>query len=233
MQAGMSAHLNITSTISTVYGVTLGTGAEADDCQKTQTVEIAELMGDADGEIALADPVNHVQIECTVSGDGPLGLSISPGTVADPTTLTVISKEVSEAPNQRCTFSARATAHDSFTDPDTSITSVGAEPAIADLEITSVEYSVAESVRRSAEVSDMVLVGTDGTPAHRATVTLRNPFSIQGRGDLPAGVGLGTGGANFAGATTGKVVVGTLTEGEKRADWNRWSVDGNQYQSAS
>lgn len=222
----MSAHLNITSTIATVYGVTLATGARADDCQKTQTVEINELLEHDDGEIGLLDPVNTVNIESTVSGDGPHGLALTPGTVATTSTLTTVSVDVTESPNNRCNFSVRATGADSFTDPDATPADVGAEPTIADLKITSVAYSIAESVSRSSTIDDMVLTGTDGTPAARETVTQRRPFSIQGRGDLPAGVALGGGGATFKGATTGKVVSGSLMSGEKRADWNRWSNDG-------
>lgn len=222
----MSAHLNITSTIATTYGVTLSTGARADDAQKTSRVELSEILESATGEIGLLDPVNRVDVECTVSGEGPVGLSITPGTVANAATLTVISAELTESPNGRPAFSARATSATSFTDPAATVGEVGAEPTIADLEITSVTYSVAESVRRSVEVADMILNGTDGTPAYRATVTQRRPFSISGRGDLPAGVALGSGGAAFVGGNSGKVVCSSLMTGEKRADWNRWSVEG-------
>ena len=78
----------------------------------------------------------------------------------------------------------------------------------------------------------MVLMGTNGEPAARQSVALKNPFDISGRGDVPAGVALGTGGLQFAGGTTGKVVVGTFSESEKRKDWNGWSGSGNQYASA-
>jgi hypothetical protein len=113
------------------------------------------------------------------------------------------------------------------------VAATGAEPAITDLEIVSVEYSVAESVDRSYQVNDLVLVGTDGTPAARGKVTVKGSFSINGRGDLPAGTALGTGGAAFKGGDTGKVLVESLMTGEKRADWNRWSADGSHYKSAA
>lgn len=226
------AHLNITSNIATTYGVTLVAGAEADDCSKTETVEISTVADSASNEIVYADPVNHKRIETQVSGDGPRALSLTAGNVANTATLTVIFNEVNEAPNARPTFTVRAAGHAAFTDPATSISAVGAEPTIADLEITAVEYTVAERVTRSASLTDMVLVGTDGTPAYRETTQLLHPFSIQGRGDLPAGVALGTGGSNFVGADTGKTLVGTLTTGEKRGDWNRWGTDGTRYASA-
>lgn len=228
----MAAHLNITSNIATTYGVTLVSGAEADDCQKTETVEISTVADSATNEIVYANPVNHKRIETQVTGDGPRALSLSAGNVANTATLTVIFNEVTEAPNARPTFTVRAAGHTSFTDPATALSAVGAEPTIADLEITSVDYAVAERVTRSSSLTDMVLVGTDGIPAYRETTQLVNPFSVQGRGDLPAGVALGTGGANFVGGDTGKVLAGTLVTGEKRGDWNRWSVDGTRYASA-
>ena len=225
----MSAHLNITSTIATEYGVTLASGTEADDVSKTTTVEISEVLGADDAEIVLADPVNMAMVETSLSGDGPHALTLTPGAIATPATLTTVSVEVSEAPNSRCQFSIRASGALSFTDPDGTAADVGAEPTIADLTITSAEYSIVESIRRSSTVEDKVLPGTDGTPAARGTHTRRRPFSIAGRGDKPAGVVLGGGGAEFVGATTGKIVVGTMLEGEKRGDWNRWGADGSHY----
>lgn len=228
----MAAHLNITSNIATVYGVTLGGSTEADDCGKTQTVEISTVADAATAEIIEADPVNVVATETTVSGEGPHSLTLTPGTVSTPGDLTVIGVEVSESPNARCQFTVRAAGHASFTDPSGTVSVVGAEPTLADLEITSVAYSIAESVRRSADIQDMVLIGTDGTPAARATVQATYPFSVTGRGDLPAGVALGTGSVEFVGGDSGKVLCSSLTTGEKRADWNRWGVDGTHYLAA-
>jgi hypothetical protein len=228
----MSAHLNITSTIATTYGVTLASGTVADDAQKTSTVEISEVLSAAAAEIIHADPVNVASVESSVSGDGPHSLTLTPATVADPATLTVVNVELTEVPNDRCKFSVKAAGSLPFVDPDGEAGEVGAEPTLADLKPVSVEYAIVESVRRSSTLEDKVLIGTDGTPAARGTITRRRPFAIAGRGDKPAGVTLGGGGAEFVGAATGKVLVGTLMEGEKRGDWNRWSADGQHYLAA-
>lgn len=225
----MAAHLNI----DTTYGVTVPTNSEAESATRTQTVEINELLDSATAEIVSLKPVNVVNIEVVVEGEGPAGLTGTAGVISDPSTVSVISVEVSEAPNARCRFSIRATAADGFTDPGAAEESVGAEPTVADLEITSVTYSIAESVRRSNTLEDKVLIGSDGTPAARETHTRRKPFSINGRGDLPAGVALGTGGAKFTGAATGVTVAGVLREFERRADWNGWGVDGMNAPGAS
>lgn len=229
----MAAHLNITSTIATVYGVTLHADAEADDCGLSQSVEISELAQSTDNEIIAAAPTNTVTKEATVSGDGPIALALTPGTIATPSDFATIELELGESPNNRCTFTARASASAAFTDPAGTVSAVGAEPAIGDLEVTSVEYSIVESVRRTSSITDMVLTGSDGTPAARATTRKMRSFSIAGRGDTPAGVALGTGGTEFVGGDTGVVVVSTLTSGEKRGDWNRWGADGNHYLAAS
>lgn len=228
----MAAHLNITSTIATVYGVTLASGTQADDASKTSTVEVSEVLSTAAAAIIYADPLNMVKVETTVSGDGPHSLSLSAASIATPSTLTVVSVEVTETTNSRCQFSVRAAGHAAFTDPAETPTEVGAEPTIADLTVKSVEYSIVESVRRGSTLEDKVLAGTDGAPAARATVTPRRTFSIVGRGDKPSGLVLGSGGAEFVGATTGKVIVTTLMEGEKRGDWNRHSAEGQHYLAA-
>ena len=225
----MATHINVLTT----YGVTIPAGSEAETATRTKTVEINELLADTTAEVTKAAPVNMQNIEVQVDGDGPFSLALTPGAVGTVSTVTILSVEVSEAPNQRCRFSVRAAAVNSFSDPGTAEASVGAEPTVTDLEITSVTYSVAESVRRTASLEDKVLMGTDGTPAFRATCTERVAFDIAGRGDLPAGPALGTGGAEFYGAATGVTIVGTLRESERRADWNGWGVAGTNYPAAS
>lgn len=226
------AHYNISGDLHT--GITIPAGSEVDSVTRNTRVEINEVIDESTLEIILADPVHMAEREVSVSGDGPIGIALTAADIADPSTLTITRAEISEPnPNNRCTFSVRGASMIAFTDPGTSVTDVGAEPTIADLEIRSVEYSAAESVRRSTELTDLTLVGTDGEPLERATVTPKSNFTINGRGDVPVGVGAGTGGASFKGCATGKVVVGNFGETEKRGDWNGWSVDGGHYKSAS
>lgn len=228
----MAAHRNITTALPT--GISLHADAEADDVQITETVEISELVEQDSGDIIKAAPVNRYDLELVISGEGPHAFTdVAVGTVADPTAYEEISVEVSEAPNQRCTFTLRATAVDGFTDPASAPDAAGAEPGITDLEITSVEYTIAESVRRTAEVEDHVLVGSDGTPTNRARETLKFSFDINGRGDSPAGVALGTGGVAYKTSDTGVTIVNRYMTGEKRKDWNRWGAVGMNYPAAS
>lgn len=228
----MAAHLNITSTIATEYGITLPEGAQADDASKTSTVEVSEVLSTAAAAIIYADPLNMVKVETQVSGDGPHSLTLAAATIATPSTLTKISVEVGEIVNGRCNFTARAAGYDDFVDDPATPAEVGAEPTIAALTVKSVTYAIVESVRRSSTIEDKVLPGTDGTPAARGTLTPRRTFDIVGRGDKPAGLLLGTGGAEYVGCTTGKVITLSLMEGEKRGDWNRHSGSGNHYLAA-
>lgn len=218
---------------SLLNGLTIPSGSEADSISNTTTVEIAEQVDQASGEIILADPVKMAKLEVAISGDGPYGLTLSAATIATPSTVTVLRAEVSEGPNKRCNFSITAAGMIAFTDPATELEDVGAEPTIADLEITSVEYSIAESIRRTYELQDATIPGTDGAPALRATHGQKGSFSITGRGDTPSGVAAGSGGASFKGCATGKVVVGTFAENEKRSDWAGWNADGNHYKSVA
>jgi hypothetical protein len=222
------AHLHV----DTTYGVTVPAGSEAESATKTSTVAINELMESDTGDIIDARPVNMVAVEVQVEGEGPASLSLTPAAVGTPSTMTVIGVDLTEQPNNRCRFSIRAAGHATFTDPGTAEESVGAEPTVSSLAITSVTYSVAESVRRSVTLDDMVLAGSNGGVAYRETTTVRKPFAIAGRGDLPSGVALGSGGAKFNGAGTGMTVVGVLRESERRADWNGWGADGTNYPAA-
>ena len=230
----MATHINIdASTFAATYGITLGTGAEAESATATTTVAINELIDSATAEVIAAAPIHHAEKRTQVDGEGPASLTLTAATVGTPSALTILSREVTEAPNARCRFSVQAQGEISFTDSAGTPSAVGAEPAIGDLEITSVDYSIAESVRRSVTIENKVLLGSDGAPAHRATCTVRGPFSISGRGDLPAGVALGTDNVEYSGSTTGVTVAGTLRVGERRADWNSWGIDGTNYPSAS
>jgi hypothetical protein len=230
----MAAHINIdASTFAANYGITLGSGAEAESATATTTVAVNELLDSATAAVNAAAPIHHAEKRTQVDGEGPASLTLTGATVGAPATLTVLSSEVTEAPNSRCRFSIQAQGEIAFTDSIGTPTDVGAEPAVSDLEITSVEYAIVESVRRSVTLENKVLIGTDGTPAARATCTVRKPFSISGRGDLPAGVALGTGNVEFTGGDTGVTVAGTLRVGERRADWNSWGIDGTNYPSAA
>lgn len=225
------ANYNISAAL--LSGLTFPATSEIDSISKSTRVEIAELMEQDTGDYILADPVNVAKQELQISGDGPHGMTLAEEEIADPSTMTAIRVEISEKPNGRVTFSVNASAAVAFVDPGTSVGVTGAEPAIGDLEIKSVEYSVAESVRRTYEVTDLLLVGSDGTPDSRATISEKGSFNIVGRGDAPVGVAAGTGGAAFVGASTGIVVVSNFTQNEKRGDWNGWGADGNHYKAAS
>jgi hypothetical protein len=230
----MATHINIlANTFAANYGITLATGAEAESATATTTVAINELVDSATADIIAAAPIHHAEKRTQVDGDGPAALTISAAAIGTPATLTVISADVSEAPNARCRFSIQAQGELAFADSAGTPDDVGAEPTISDLEITSVEYSIAESVKRTATLENKVLVGSDGTPAARATCTKRIAFSVNGRGDKPAGVALGTGNVEFTGGDTGLTLVGTLREFERRADWNGWGVDGTNYPAAA
>lgn len=218
----MGAHRNITSLPT---GITLSTGAEADDVEETRSVEISELFEQETGDIVKLSPINHEKRTYKVSGDGPADLSvIAKGTVATPSDLEETSVEISEAPNQRCKFTIQGESDHAFTDPAATPLAAGAEPDIDDLVIVSVEYSIAESASRRAEVENHVLIGSDGTPAARARETVKTTATVSGRGDRPAGVALGTGGLAFVGSDTGITIVNQVMDGQKRKDWNRWSA---------
>jgi hypothetical protein len=230
----MAAHLNIVSaTFAGNYGITLASGAEAESATATTTVAVSELLASTSAAVIEVAPINHAEKRSQVDGEGPASLTLTPGVIASPATMTPLVRDLTEAPNSRCRFSIQAHGDLAFTDSAGTPGDVGAEPTVSDLEITSVAYAIVESVRRSVNIENKVLVGSNGQPAARATCTVRKPFSIAGRGDLPAGVALGTGNVEFTGGDTGVTIATTLRISERRADWNGWGVDGTNYPAAA
>jgi hypothetical protein len=223
----MAAHINL----ATTYGVTVPAGSVANSAEKTSTIDVSEVTG-VSGEIVKADPLKVVKVEVSVSGVGPAGrATVTVGVVA-PATMSVISAEETESNKGRVQFSIKAAGHEDFDDAAGSVTADD-EPTVDTLNIVSVAYACAESVKRSVEVTDSVLLGSDGKPCDRAKVKKMGSFDVQGRGDLPAGVALGTGGVNVAGFSGGKIICTTLKESEKAGDWNGWGGSGKHYPAAA
>ncbi len=223
----MAAHLNL----NTTFGVTLPSGAIAESAERMQTVEAIEVTGTS-GEIVKALPAKTFKSDVTISGKGPAGLDlVTTGTISDPSTMTITSAESGETNKATSTFTIKASAHEAFTDGEGS-GSAGDEPDIDTVEIVSVTYAVVESVKRTRDVKDMVLIGSDGTPAARGKVTRTGTFDIIGRGDIPGGIALGTAGAALA-SFTGVVLATSLKESEKAGDWNGWGISGKHYPAAS
>ena len=74
----MATHINITAdTFAATYGITLGTGAEAESATATTTVAINELMDSATAEVIAAAPINHAEKQTQVDGEGPASLSLT------------------------------------------------------------------------------------------------------------------------------------------------------------
>lgn len=228
----MPAHRNITTALPS--GITMPSGTVMEDVGYESSIEVAELPSASTGEITLVGCVNHEHRVLTISGDGPLDFaSVAAGNVSTMSNYAILDIDISEATKQRCRFTLKASADLSFTDPGGTASDDGAEPVITDLTIVSVEYAVVETVRRAKGVGEHLLLGTDSAPAYKAKEGVTFTAEIAGRGDTPSGFALGTGGASFAGAATGIVIMTRKTNGERRKDWNRYGGSISQYLSAA
>lgn len=224
----MAAHFNL----ATTFGVTLPAGAVPETADKTSTVETSKLVGTA-GEYVKAAPLKTAKVEVSITGSGPAGLSsVVSGMVSAPATMTITGAEQGESHRGRATFTIKAAGHEAFTDGAGSSTE-GTEPDIDTLEIVSVSYACAETVKKGRDITDLVLTGSAGTPFARGKCKEIGNFDIAGRGDLPSGVALGTGGAAIAGMTSGVLIATTLKLSEKAGDWNGWNVNGEHLRLAS
>ena len=222
----MGAHYNL----DTTFGVTIAGAATPETAEKTSTLEVSEIVGTS-GEIALVKPHKTAKVEVTVTGKGQAPMSsVTIGTVGTPGEMTILSAEQGEANKGDATFSVKAVGYETFTDnqgsPDTTDTT---EPDIGTINIVSVSYAVAESVKRTREVTDLALFDSKGLIAYRAKTKLVIPFDIMGRGDLPAGIALGMNGASAINMPVAVATQVKLTE--KAGDWNGWGVSGKAYPS--
>ena len=228
----MAHHIGITST----YGLTLPSGAIAQDARKVQTVGVSEVPG-ISGEYVKAATLKQKKVDVTVSGVGPAGLSgVTSGNVSPPSTLKILSVEQGEKStgDNRATFSINATGMSSFVDAaGTPDAAGGGDPDEDTLGIVSVTLALSETLSCKSEVKDVNVPATDGTPGARATCCLKNSVSVRGRGDIPSSLMLGTDGLEVAAFTGGVMLVGKLEEGQKADDINDWSAEAQHYPSAA
>jgi hypothetical protein len=101
--------------------------------------------------------------------------------------------------------------------------------------IQSIGLTLAESVEVSAKVETKPLLDKDGKFADGAAFDPTSDFSLKGRGDLPAGLAVGTDGGSdvedlFAGGVT---IISSVKEQEKNDDWNSWECSGQNFPNAS
>jgi hypothetical protein len=225
----MAAHLGI----ETTHGITLDTEAVAQSVRRRQSVEVSTVIG-VTGEYVLAKPLKTKRVEVTIQGVGKGDRSaVAAGVVADPATLSQISVEQTEINNGRASFTITAAGVAAFTDPATANGSASAASITkGTIEILSVEYALTESLTVTSQVEDKVATDSDGTPGYRAKHARMSNFSLRGKGDLPTGIDLGTGGAAVKGLNGGVLIVAELEEEEQASEINGWSLSGMHYPSA-
>lgn len=225
----MASHLNVSST----YGITLPSGAVAESVKRSRKIETDKMVGTS-GEYSKFDAHHTKAVEVTIEGKGPAGLDgVTSATVGTPSTLKITKAEQKEANKGRAGFSLTALGHEDYDDADSAAAIDGAEPDIDSLVITSVTHAVAQTLTKSSSVTDKTELGVDGKPALRATCQKLNAFSSEGKGDIPAAVALGTGGAGIAGLTGGKLIVSQLDDDQKNGEWNGYSFSGEHCPSAA
>jgi len=106
---------------------------------------------------------------------------------------------------------------------------------LANIGIQSVDITLAESVEVSTKLETKPLLDKDGKFADGAAFDPTSDFSLKGRGDLPAGLAVGSDGGGdigdlFAGGVT---IVSSVKEMEKNDDWNSWECSGQNFPNAS
>lgn len=224
----MSAAIGISET----YGIALDAESVAQTVRRRQSVDVSTVMG-VDGEYALAKPLKTKKTEVTISGVGKGG-EVAPGVVATPADLVNVTVEQGEANNGRTSFTITAAGVAAFVDPASANASAAAATITkGTIEVLSVAYALTESVSTTGKVDDKVATATDGTPGYRQTHAQMNNFSVRGKGTIPTGVALGTGGAAIKGLDGGVLIVRTLEDVQNAGNLNEWSLDGEHYPSAT
>lgn len=219
--------------ISSTYDVTLASGAIAQKVDRTRSLEPSEVVG-VDGEVTLIKALALMKTEVSISGIGlaPIA-SVAVGTVATPADIEIISAEQGEVNNGRATFSLKASGTAAIPSASTGGTAGSAVPDEHTINIVGVSYSLTQDCRVSVEVVDLIVQATDGTVGFRAKFSKKFSFSANGKGDIPANVGIGAVGAKHFSVSGGATMTTSLTDSQVMDGVQSWSFDAINRPSAT
>jgi hypothetical protein len=99
--------------------------------------------------------------------------------------------------------------------------------------IQSVDLTLAESVEVTRKVDTKPLLDKQGRFADGKAFDPTMEFSMKGRGDLPAGIAVGTNDVGIASISGGVTIVTSVKEGQKNDDWNTWECSGQNFPNAT
>jgi hypothetical protein len=99
--------------------------------------------------------------------------------------------------------------------------------------IQSVDLTLAESVEVTRKVDTKPLLDKQGRFADGKAFDPTMEFSLKGRGDLPAGIAVGTHDVEIASISGGVTIVTSVKEGQKNDDWNTWECSGQNFPNAT
>jgi len=100
--------------------------------------------------------------------------------------------------------------------------------------IQSVGITLAQKFDIEKKLEEKVLLDKDGKFAQGDARDPIFEFSIEGKGDLPSGIALGSdGGLAIEGISGGKTIIKQVSETEKNDDWNEWKISGMNYPAAT
>ena len=99
--------------------------------------------------------------------------------------------------------------------------------------IQSVDLTLAESVEVTRKVDTKPLLDSQGRFADGKAFDPTMEFSMKGRGDLPAGIAVGTNDVGIASISGGVTIVTSVKEGQKNDDWNTWECSGQNFPNAT
>jgi hypothetical protein len=226
-----AAHIGVTR----LFGVSLPSGSEAQDSSQTRTLKTYPLPG-ANGEVVRFFPAKQIEKKVAVNYIG--AASITEVTVAqdlDPTTIKITEASSDEKNEGLPTMTLSASGSEAFTDGSGDQIGTGAdEPSAATLNLRSISIALGQSVKRSVKIKDVRVVGGDGVDAWRGTCTKMLDFSVDFKGDLPAGIALGTEGAGVYGiSNTGVTLLTEIVEKDMHDDVNSGSYKGENAPSAT
>ena len=109
-----------------------------------------------------------------------------------------------------------------------------------DVGIQSSGLALLESIEYSKKIEEAIITDSDSSFGHAAAFNPTIDFSLKGRGDIPAGLAVGTdggagGAANLTGINDGDgtILILSTKEGETNTDFNSWEASGTYWPNAS
>ena len=214
----MPAHIGVLSSF-----LPAPAGGYVHESTRETSIEV-DPVKDSNGVTVAADLKPLVTMKVTIKGVGDPGLASVAAGAINTGTLFIVSAKRSETNEKRPEFEISAVGYSNLR-----IITRAMPADFTKIGIQSVGITLAQKFDIEKKLEDKVLLDQNGQFVQGDARDPMFEFSIEGKGDLPAGLVVGSGGVSIQDIGGGKTIIKQITETEKNDDWNEWKASGVNY----